>query len=1163
MRRLYFILFISVLSIAAYSQTGTIANGESGSSVRTKLNATITKANNHADSIIQYRIELDDHHDSITDLKNIFTKSGTNISPTNAGDDILLPVTTGRMVWGDGDTYIYEVSDDWIRIYAGDSVILDITYANSIWYGDMIPSVTKSKNVGNGSYYFDNAYFDRVYIDSSTVYIDVTGTGATKEFTFTDAKNGTKTMTEILADIHSAVTLNASATTGGLSLSTQEISFRAATSSQTGYATAEHIQAIEANTSKNTNVPTALSVGTNTTTELSITSDGGADDVTLPLASSSLTGVINSATYDAIVASTGMDSTWDVVTARKVTGVDSLMFNTQTGFIEDNDTIKVVAIGSEVWRWDQTGASILNAREAKGKYSLYTDTDNRITLGDTITGNISTALSEGTRTATTYGITSDGGSDDIALPEATTDYAGLLGADKYDEIVANTAKETNTDDQTIDVFSGSGNTISLSLESDGEANQTLDISSFTAIAANTSKETNVPTALSVGTNTTTELSITSDGGADDLTLPLASTSLTGVINSATFDAITANSAKNTNVPTALSTGTVSSTTYGITSDGGTDDVVIAAATTDAAGVLTADLFDEIDANTAKETNTDDQTAAEVTYDGTETVEEILDDIINSGVLDEIVITDAGGLDITWAAGEVWDGTALSVIDTDAGSGTCVTDVVNYLYWDRSGGGTTLTLSTTKHDVSDNDVAVGIIVTQNDDIFALRQVDILSQRESDINAALRDIFKVVVTDGLVISENSGGVAFDVSISAGTFYQFGIERNNLAAAFNTTTTPMTRWYHSGGAWAFDTNAQIEADTFDNGTNRVGTVANQYYKSIFMYSENMVHWIYPRVGYSTIAQAIAAPLPAIPTVGNYFPRVMALVMKGDRTTLPTAGTTNWIDIRPLISSQVMGIVTDHGNLAGLTDDDHTQYGALAQAETITENWVNTTYPWADNEIASASTWNALVTNATHTGDVTGATALTIAGDSVNDTHINWGTGTNQVSAVDIPIADGGDIISATDVEAALQEHRTAINLNTAKNTNVSDTVVVPYTIPWAFTDSAGMKASRDYAPFQWTGPDTLGIDSIGVLSVTAGTPNFTFNAYANDTLNTTATTAEVIFTTARTVGAASATIGNFYAPSNKLFLAPKEFIWIRFLDRTTMPENGATIQLYGTVY
>ena len=46
---------------------------------------------------------------------------------------------------------------------------------------------------------------------------------------------------------------------------------------------------------------------------------------------------------------------------------------------------------------------------------------------------------------------------------------------------------------------------------------------------------NVSTALSVGTNNTTELSITSDGGADDVTLPVATTSLTGVMNSAMFD----------------------------------------------------------------------------------------------------------------------------------------------------------------------------------------------------------------------------------------------------------------------------------------------------------------------------------------------------------------------------------------------------------------------------------------------------------------------------------------------------------------------------------------------------------------------------------------------------------------------------------------------------
>jgi len=40
----------------------------------------------------------------------------------------------------------------------------------------------------------------------------------------------------------------------------------------------------------------------------------------------------------------------------------------------------------------------------------------------------------------------------------------------------------------------------------------------------------------------------------------------------------------------------------------------------------------------------------------------------------------------------------------------------------------------------------------------------------------------------------------------------------------------------------------------------------------------------------------------------------------------------------------------------------------------------------------------------------------------------------AADVNITDAGSIITATEVEGALQENRTAINLNTAKSTNVS---------------------------------------------------------------------------------------------------------------------------------
>ncbi len=50
-------------------------------------------------------------------------------------------------------------------------------------------------------------------------------------------------------------------------------------------------------------------------------------------------------------------------------------------------------------------------------------------------------------------------------------------------------------------------------------------------------------------------------------------------------------------------------------------------------------------------------------------------------------------------------------------------------------------------------------------------------------------------------------------------------------------------------------------------------------------------------------------------------------------------------------------------------------------------------------------------------------LAADSVNDTHIDWGTGTNQVSGVDVPIADAGGYFTTDNVEAALQQLGAAV--------------------------------------------------------------------------------------------------------------------------------------------
>ena len=102
---------------------------------------------------------------------------------------------------------------------------------------------------------------------------------------------------------HAAATTNANATAGGLTLSTQEINFRAATNAQTGYATAAHITAIETNTAKDTNVTTNLSLGAgNATTEVIACSDG--TDCTLIEADTDNAGLLGAAKWDEIVAAT-------------------------------------------------------------------------------------------------------------------------------------------------------------------------------------------------------------------------------------------------------------------------------------------------------------------------------------------------------------------------------------------------------------------------------------------------------------------------------------------------------------------------------------------------------------------------------------------------------------------------------------------------------------------------------------------------------------------------------------------------------------------------------------------------------------------------------------------------------------------------------------------
>ena len=91
-----------------------------------------------------------------------------------------------------------------------------------------------------------------------------------------------------------------------------------------------------------------------------------------------------------------------------------------------------------------------------------------------------------------------------------------------------------------------------------------------------------------------------------------------------------------------------------------------------------------------------------------------------------------------------------------------------------------------------------------------------------------------------------------------------------------------------------------------------------------------------------------------------------------------------------------------------------------------------------------------------------ITVAGGGAPVDSVNGETGTVVLGAADIDIADSGSIITGTEVEAALQENRTAINLNTAK-------VSVP--------------AGTDGQMIQYSGTDATAVDSISSIAFNMG--------------------------------------------------------------------------------
>jgi len=288
--------------------------------------------------------------------------------------------------------------------------------------------------------------------------------------------------------------------------------------------------------------------------------------------------------------------------------------------------------------------------------------------------------------------------------------------------------------------------------------------------------------------------------------------------------------------------------------------------------------------------------------------------LNSGVSETITVSLTGGLGISWTAGEVYDASTHEFVITDAGSGTLVSDQVNYLKYT---GTSTLELQTSSN--SGDEISVAVFSTINGMITGYRETSLINNSISNTRRSLRLAFPNRIINGMSVHEDTDATnSLDVSMDAGQMIKDGIEEKN-PTAINSRTLPLVRLFHSGGNWTNDYNAEIDTLQYDNGNDLANIPSNKWAKGYFIYAHHQLGWVYPTTYYNTKAQAQAGALSPVPEGLSQTPKLTAVVYQQGDTDFSNAV---WQDIRPGISEESFNLVTNHGDLSGLSDDDHPQY-------------------------------------------------------------------------------------------------------------------------------------------------------------------------------------------------------------------------------------------------
>ena len=352
-----------------------------------------------------------------------------------------------------------------------------------------------------------------------------------------------------------------------------------------------------------------------------------------------------------------------------------------------------------------------------------------------------------------------------------------------------------------------------------------------------------------------------------------------------------------------------------------------------------------------------------------------------GVISGGTLGNGGGTDVEVDAGFGYleksnNSGVVKRIDWNFATITLTTDSDLYIYYNENG---ILSSSGTRPDSRYN-IVLGRVVTDSSQILFIEQSPFdASHTSNSFGSLFREALGPIYAFGSIVTE--GLTPFTLNVTQGEYYY---STNEYTPSGGTGITFTQYYKNSPTTWQTSATTLVNHTQYDNNGTLTGLTTSAYTKhTLYTVGDGINEQfmlVFGQNEYTTLVEAENALLPTPP---NYFTDAVAQVA----SIYVRQGSSNIIqieDIRPTVGFRAGGVNASsvHGNLLGLTADDHLQYLLV------------------DGGRAMSGDLNMGSNNITNTGTVNGVTVETHA------TRHQFGgadpVGTTTPSPNAIPFAD-----------------------------------------------------------------------------------------------------------------------------------------------------------------